>query len=39
MIFANVGYCDLTAKEKVYLILNWMGLEAQKKFQSWSATE
>ena len=39
MIFANVGYCDLTAKEKVYLILNWMGLEARKKFQSWSATE
>ncbi len=32
MIFANVGYCDLTAKEKVYLILNWMGLEAWKKF-------
>ncbi len=39
MIFANVGYCDLTAKDKVYLILNWMGLEARKKFQSWSATE
>ncbi len=39
MIFANVGYCDLTVKEKVYLILNWMGLEARKKFQSWSATE
>lgn len=37
--FVTPTYKDVEAKDKVLLIINWMGIEAQKKVDSWPEAE